>query len=643
SYIGAGAYGKVYHAYWHGRKVAIKQFTMAQANAASEIAIQREVRLLESLRDKHIIQFYGTTEYEGQLVLVMEYAEGGSLDGAIQSCQLDWATKMRIAQEVVRGLAFIHHQDVLHRDLKSMNVLLTRHMEVKLCDFGVATVKIRSASKSTTSTKGTLRWMAPELLVAKPKYSTKSDMFALGMVMWELAANCTIPFKDQLSSVTVMGLVQNGEREVLPDDTPPDFRQWVERCWAQDPAKRPDAREMVTKDEEPNGGGRFASPQGFLSCTVEEPDLTLSPPPGKNETVKGDQVAKLADDLGPLLEKANADDVEAQLALAEIYQGGLGVDQNHTEAFKWYLRAAELGSTLGQYMAGDCLMYGRGTSVNHERVAYWMQLAADNGHPRAQDYIGWMYESGHRYERDYDQAFSWFSKAAVQADAKAQYHLGLMYKKGNGVERDYDQAMAWFRKSADQEYEDALYHIGLMYKEGEGVQRDYEQALSWLHRSAVQGSANAQCHVGLMYMNSQGVEEDFGKALSWYRKSADQGNVAALCNLGLMYKDGLGVERDYGEALSWYLKSAEKGNANAQYHVGWIYKNGKGVERDYGEALSWYRKSADQGNPNAQNEIGSMYQNAHGVHMDIERAITWYRKAAKQNHASAIRRLESLE
>ncbi|KAF9977565.1 hypothetical protein BGZ73_005694 [Actinomortierella ambigua] len=253
--IGSGAYGRVYHAYWQGRKVAIKQFSMTHAVASRVSTIQQEIRLLESLRDKHIIQFYGTTEHEGELVLVMEYADGGSLEGAIEGGQLDWPTKTRIAQEIVRGLAFIHHMDVLHRDLKSMNVLLTRHMEVKLCDFGLATVKSRSISKSTSSAKGTLRWMAPELFAARPKYSTKSDMFALGTVMWELAADCTTPFHEQLDSMMVVTLVRSGEREELPDDTPQDYRQWVERCWDQDPNKRPEASEMVVKDDEPPRSG----------------------------------------------------------------------------------------------------------------------------------------------------------------------------------------------------------------------------------------------------------------------------------------------------------------------------------------------------------------------------------------------------
>ncbi|KAF9976998.1 hypothetical protein BGZ73_007304 [Actinomortierella ambigua] len=241
-------HANVYHATWGGRSVAIKKFTTPLAELQRDMTILREVSMLETLCDKYIIQFYGTAPHENSLALVMEYAKGGSLTSAIQSGRLDWPNKTRIAQEVLRGLAYIHYELVLHRDLKSSHILLTRHMEVRLCSFGMAKVKPHTGSSDRTtspSTKRSPRWMAPELFAARPKYSTKSDMFSLGVVMWEMAVNCTIPFQDQLDDDIVVGLVKSGVRQKLPDDTPPEYRQWVERCWDQDPVKRPEASEVV--------------------------------------------------------------------------------------------------------------------------------------------------------------------------------------------------------------------------------------------------------------------------------------------------------------------------------------------------------------------------------------------------------------
>ncbi|KAF9966699.1 hypothetical protein BGZ73_000893, partial [Actinomortierella ambigua] len=182
----------------------------------------------------------------------MELAEGGSLASAIAKGGLgrdDWLTKRRLSDEIAQGLAFIHQENVLHCNLKSTNVLLTKRMEATLAGFGLAKLHSVTTTAATTNEVGlerTWRWMAPELMLdADPKYSTKSDMYSLGMVMWEMAAHCTRPFKDLGDDKEVAELVVMGVREVFPEDTPDDYSEWVKRCWHEDPTQRPEASETV--------------------------------------------------------------------------------------------------------------------------------------------------------------------------------------------------------------------------------------------------------------------------------------------------------------------------------------------------------------------------------------------------------------
>ncbi|KAF9158191.1 hypothetical protein DFQ26_007891 [Actinomortierella ambigua] len=459
SSIGAGAYGSVYNAYWEGRKVAIKQFAMTRADANRESAIQQEVQLLDSLRDKHIIQFYGTTEHEGRLVLVMEYAEGGSLEAAIQHRRLDWPTKTRIAQEVVRGLNYIHHKNVLHRDLKSMNVLLTRHMEVKLCDFGLATVKVRSASRSTSSSKGTLRWMAPELFAARPKYSTKSDMFALGVVMWELAANCTTPFQEQLDNFMVVNLVKNGEREELPDDTPPDYRRWVERCWDQDPTKRPEASEMVTKDDEPDrdvvisgGGGTTLALSLCMSDISPSSGSTVTPNSGVTygssynahsswpKAMAGDSGAQMtvvvnekATSVWSPTVQASRHLAEAQMPPAANYDQSTGIGQSDEEVLLGLLQKVNYSGSPEDnealFRSGLWIMEGRGTAKNEAIGVGNIKMAAEAGHPGAQNHFAWACENGIGVDRDLGMAISWYRKSADQGNTEAKENLRRLSRR----------------------------------------------------------------------------------------------------------------------------------------------------------------------------------------------------------------------
>ncbi|KAF9976351.1 copper transport protein ctr1 [Actinomortierella ambigua] len=585
--IGAGGYGHVYHASWKGRKAAVKKFFVVREEVRQSAAIQREIDILKSLVDRHVIQFYGTAYHEGMLVLIMDYAEGGSLKRAIDSRRVtDWPTKKRVAQEIVRGLAYIHHEGVIHRDLKSLNVLFTRHMEVKLCDFGLATIKVRSVVSSTTL-KGTIRWMAPELFVRKPNYSTKSDMYALGIVMWEMAANCTMPFQNQPSNEIVARLVEAGEREELPEDTPDDYRQWVERCWAHDPLERPEASEMVVDDDVSDHGDddEVEVDTSLDNMTSDVQILTTRHSSSDDPGVTGEITDKSPEDVKALLTRASKDDVEALLALASIYENGIGVDRDDSMAFKWYLRAAELHSTLAEAKTGDNFYHGRGTPKDLEAAVHWRRQAAEKGH------------------------------------SEAQLNLGLMYDNGRGVVQDYTEAASWYRKSAEQGNAIAQNNLGLMYQSGYGVVRDYAKALSWYHKSADQGSSTAQNNIGVLYENGIGVASDKVEARSWYRKSAEQGYKPAQYKLGDMYRYGNGVAKDDSEALLWYRKAAERGYEPAQYKLGDMYMYGNGVAKDYAEALLWYRKSADQGNAHAQFEVGQMYKKGLGTRKDMQQAV----------------------
>ncbi|KAF9967353.1 hypothetical protein BGZ73_000593, partial [Actinomortierella ambigua] len=169
--LGSGAFGTVHEARWGNQPCAAKTFFGIQFDFQHD-AIQKEISVLQTLRYRHVIQFYRTLEEDGRIYLLMELAEKGSLARAITKGELapdDWVTKKRLASEIARGLAYIHQERVLHRDLKSANVLLTNRMEVKLADFGLAKVRSMASAASAANAsgvglKGTLRWTAPELL-----------------------------------------------------------------------------------------------------------------------------------------------------------------------------------------------------------------------------------------------------------------------------------------------------------------------------------------------------------------------------------------------------------------------------------------------------------------------------------------------
>ncbi|KAG0226238.1 hypothetical protein BGW41_004235, partial [Actinomortierella wolfii] len=458
--IGRGGYGTVYHAKWGERRVAVKKFAISREETKLDKTIQEEIGILEQLKDRYIIQFYGTTYLEGHLVLIMEYAEGGSLNNAILRRQLDWPSKRRISQEIARGLDFIHSQDILHRDLKSANVLLTKHQEVRLCDFGLAAVKGTSISK-TNALQGTPCYLAPELLDGRPKFSTKSDMYALGMVMWEMAANSTTPFRDKGNHFAVMMVIINGGREELPNDTPEDYRKWVERCWNQDPEKRPEACMMIT-DEEDDPLDDLADPLDAViesalvhptstTATLRRDDDGTFNSAGNPIHSNGTQSRVEACSVSSVIQNVDSDYMEAQFELEE----SSGTSRNYTEAAIWYRKAAEQGDAEAQYLLGKMYLDGTGVEQNN-KVIIWIRKVADQGNADSQTSLGILFSKGIGVVKDESEAFAWFLKAAKQGNSKAQCQLGLMYLRGQGVQCDASEALKWIRKSADQDDADGL-------------------------------------------------------------------------------------------------------------------------------------------------------------------------------------------
>jgi len=143
-----------------------------------------------------------------------------------------------------------------------LNVLLNEHLEAKLTDFGLSKIKIETANTlNSQPAVGTLLWMAPELFKRKAQCTLKSDIYSLGMTLWELASRKR-PFEDAVNPAIAMQWVQEGQREEIPYDCPPHIAKLIKFCWNQEAAKRPTADEAVQlllKSEDPYYRGNLDS------------------------------------------------------------------------------------------------------------------------------------------------------------------------------------------------------------------------------------------------------------------------------------------------------------------------------------------------------------------------------------------------
>jgi hypothetical protein len=253
--IGAGSYGVVHAATWKGTAVAVKAMTfhVGMLTEDMEDAFKCEALAHAKLDHENVVRLHGVCLDPGKYSLVMELMPKGSLFQLLRSnWKLPWPLRISIACDIATGLQHLHDNHVLHCDLKSLNILLDDRLRAKLCDFGMSRIKMASVASTTLplvsalmdTPGGTLRWLAPELLDVSARHTAKTDIYALGVVLYELSSR-KIPFEEQPYNDAVRYLIKENKREEIPSDTPAGFADLIRNCWHPNAAHRPASAAVV--------------------------------------------------------------------------------------------------------------------------------------------------------------------------------------------------------------------------------------------------------------------------------------------------------------------------------------------------------------------------------------------------------------
>ncbi|PRQ27956.1 putative protein kinase TKL-CTR1-DRK-2 family [Rosa chinensis] len=246
--IGIGSYGEVYHADWNGTEVAVKKFLDQDFSGDALVQFRCEVEIMLRLRHPNVVLFMGAVTRPPHFSILTEFLPRGSLYRLLHrpNSQLDEKRRMRMALDVAKGMNYLHTSNptVVHRDLKSPNLLVDKNWNVKVCDFGLSRTK-HHTYLSSKSTAGTPEWMAPEVL-RNELANEKCDVYSFGVILWELTT-CCIPWKG-LNPMQVVGAVgfQNRRLEI-PDDVDPVVAEIIRDCWQTEPNLRPSFSQLMVR------------------------------------------------------------------------------------------------------------------------------------------------------------------------------------------------------------------------------------------------------------------------------------------------------------------------------------------------------------------------------------------------------------
>jgi WD40 repeat protein/serine/threonine protein kinase len=267
-YLAAGAFGEVYQGSWGEKKVALKKIDVMEAATKLGLfsehiveSIQWEVSRLATTNHPNLVQFYGVYQDkpEDYTYLVMEFCDGGDLQKALGKAEVPWSTRWQWALQITEAVAYLHSEGVLHRDLKAENILLDAQGKAKLADLGVAQVDVllqETEAKAVAMGLQDKRFIAPEQVNSPTLITKATDVYALGLVLWQIASgkepNNPLErnhYRNRLLNVYNLSNSNIVGRETIPDECPESFKQLILDCWETDPDKRPSAQAIVERLE----------------------------------------------------------------------------------------------------------------------------------------------------------------------------------------------------------------------------------------------------------------------------------------------------------------------------------------------------------------------------------------------------------
>ena len=402
-----GEFGTIYRGEWNTETVIIKR--LRHIDDHSRKNFEREVEILSRLHNPHIVQFYGACLDEGLECVVIEYMAKGSLVELLnqQDKRLSAQDKLKIAGEVIKGLHYLHENKMLHRDLRSGNVLINQDGHAKLTDFHTAeasTQSLLSAYGPNQETSASVDTTAPEML-EKGEYTESSEIYSYGVMLWEMfvGGNATAILPQQKQKLS------SKEKFYIPAALNSHIATLIKDCLQSEPRKRPDAKEMMKRleaeDKKVDSIDKNQAASASSSRQAEKKPETIIPEENPMQLCK---------------------------------EGGAAEQQGDFEtAYRCYEKASHQSDARGLCNLAMLILLGR-TKNPEDTIDRGLELlegSANKDFPRAQYNLGMAYETGKWVKQDYTQAEWWLQKAANNnyADAIKKLETDPHYKRFKGA------------------------------------------------------------------------------------------------------------------------------------------------------------------------------------------------------------------
>ncbi|CAL9068869.1 mitogen-activated protein kinase kinase kinase 1-like isoform X1 [Musa acuminata AAA Group] len=243
--LGSGSYGMVYEGISdEGVFFAVKEVSLLDQGSNAEqciLQLEQEIALLSQFQHENIVQYYGTDKEDSKLYIFLELITQGSLASLYHKYHLRDSQVSAYTRQILNGLNYLHERNVVHRDIKCANILVHANGSVKLADFGLA--KEMTKFNMLKSCKGSVYWMAPEVVNPRRTYGPAADIWSLGCTVLEMLTR-QIPYPN-LEWTQALFKIGRGEQPPIPDHLSGDARDFISKCVRVNPNDRPTASQLL--------------------------------------------------------------------------------------------------------------------------------------------------------------------------------------------------------------------------------------------------------------------------------------------------------------------------------------------------------------------------------------------------------------
>ncbi|CAH1760245.1 9204_t:CDS:2 [Entrophospora sp. SA101] len=559
--------------------------------------------------DFNEIKIIGTGPGASTYTLVLEFANNGTLKEYLrenkENPKFDWKQKIELAKQLAGAISFLHHNNIVHRDLKSDNVLVSNG-NIKLSDFGISR-RLTESTNLLIRAFGSAKYSDPEHLQNPGGFSRtkKSDIYGLAMLLWEISSG-TAPYKDFNTLNLVQLIVNKNYRETPVKGSPRKYVQLYQGCWESDPKNRPDANKVLNtlaNFTEQDYEDVIDSCQALstykhleLSSIKFDGELTnqfLYPNyAGNSGILSGDNSPTPS--MSPRISSYSSDESESLRSLVPDnnnighisnflisypYDDGQFNMNDFIDQMKYEARRFN-GVLLNRFIYLTIIKEDVGIIIEDLKKI----ILLTNRNPEL------VYNS---LQDEFSCLIGFFSEFGIGTEINELKALGIYLKVSQSLE-----PIKFIAQS---------YLVRFLEKNGsyDSINNDRSLLLQWFSKIT-----------SIMYGNTylEHVKQlDKRKIFELFEEFANKDNNWGLYSVAWCYLIGIGVDKNEKKALRILLEAADKQNSLAQFQLSVLYTKGIGTDINIPEAEKWIKQAEEQKDlisiPYIQNFINSVISN----------------------------------